>query len=369
MMYRDRWKDAALREHQRANGRHMSVREGFAMALHRTICNIAARSTGLANKSDMHRSTVCDWEVKLRAALVEHTRFFYRTASEMIEYCSASAIVDGPPTTPVICLHRYRADATNSCIWQKNKLHALELTSRYVFDELPASGCFDDVLIHDSGAHFADLQVCPHDNSSGEASYALISKQILSLGAPLWSLPVASSGSRDVFAIWVITTDDGSDENKSRRLITEVCNDHHTTLVFEGECLKHQYQLGVQTGIDGGDSLLAAIGGNAASYYATLAKLMNIWRENAMKIHNVFQQHHGSLRASSCTTKVPPKCISGRWGSVTECEDRVLCTTMEELLPVLVIALSRHTTSSTSSKSTPLQTKPHKEVVVGSAYK
>ena len=76
MMYRDRWKDAALREHQRANGRHMSVREGFAMALHRTICKIAARSTGLANKPDMHRSTVCDWEVKLRAALVEHTHFF-----------------------------------------------------------------------------------------------------------------------------------------------------------------------------------------------------------------------------------------------------------------------------------------------------
>ena len=82
--------------------------------------------------------------------------------------------------------------------------------------------------------------------------------------------------------IWAVCSDAGSDEAKARRL-------HHACLMsnvhqwlFDSDCFCHQYQLLAKTVLGRMDRVLKKLGCEQ-TYWATLAKIMNCWREKRVQ--------------------------------------------------------------------------------------
>eukprot|EP00959_Pyramimonas_sp_CCMP1952_P437117 9152007-Pyramimonas_sp.AAC.2 len=72
-------------------------------------------------------------------------------------------------------------------------------------------------------------------------------------------------------------------------------------------------------------------------YLPTLTKLMHLWREKAVAVHQKWCGKYGH-DAAAHAARVPPKCISSRWGYITRCEKYVLegdfvqlCAVFEDL--------------------------------------
>ena len=55
-------------------------------------------------------------------------------------------------------------------------------------------------------------------------------------------------------------------------------------------------------------------------YFATVSKLMYTCRDKARDIYATFARWFG-YKAAAFAKQVPPKCISGRWGAISACED------------------------------------------------
>eukprot|EP00959_Pyramimonas_sp_CCMP1952_P420823 8815457-Pyramimonas_sp.AAC.1 len=90
-------------------------------------------------------------------------------------------------------------------------------------------------------------------------------------------------------------------------------------------------------------------------YISTLAILMNVWRAFGKKIADVWTSHsrdNGRPSASETTGRVPPKCISGRWGKISECERFVRSVDARDLVAVLGTVLAPRTRGKASRVTT-----------------
>ena len=56
------------------------------------------------------------------------------------------------------------------------------------------------------------------------------------------------------------------------------------------------------------------------SYFSTLAKLCNLWRENSRKFYSVWMKEYGPVSAVQYARNMVSQCVSGRWGSVGDTE-------------------------------------------------
>eukprot|EP00959_Pyramimonas_sp_CCMP1952_P446946 9358281-Pyramimonas_sp.AAC.1 len=74
-------------------------------------------------------------------------------------------------------------------------------------------------------------------------------------------------------------------------------------------------------------------------YWSTIAKLMHAWRANAVRIFKIWNQLYPDGSAMHATSKVPPRPITGRWGSVRDCENHILRCDPDRLTTVLHSAL------------------------------
>ena len=99
------------------------------------------------------------------------------------------------------------------------------------------------------------------------------------------------------------------------------------------DCLCHQYQLIVKGGLQQANDVLESWG-CGVGYVASLSKIMLLWRDNARTIFTVWQTLFGPQAAWSSARKVPPKCIPGRWGSISLCESFLLSCVWQQLVEV-----------------------------------
>ena len=93
---------------------------GVVLAFKRTIANIAASKLGAALSSDVHGTTVSKWEIKASAALTFSAQAFHAYVFTMISTCQM-IFEDW-------ALIGIRRDATNAAVWQRQKLHCLEVS-------------------------------------------------------------------------------------------------------------------------------------------------------------------------------------------------------------------------------------------------
>jgi len=130
--------------------------------------------------------------------------------------------------------------------------------------------------------------------------------------------------------IWATTTDAGSDEAKARRLRQVLVKDNLFHWEFDSDCFMHQYQLLVHGCLRVLDASMVKLG-STRKYWSSLAKIMNVWRDSASDLFQHYRLLYGDQEALRCASRVPPRPLSGRWGSCTACERHVLKAGVEKL--------------------------------------
>jgi hypothetical protein len=76
------------------------------------------------------------------------------------------------------------------------------------------------------------------------------------------------------------------------------------------------------------------------TYFASLCKLVNVWRDVAKDVLELWTVVHGVRSAREHALKLIPRCIGGRWASVDMTEDRLI-KVARLLPPVLEKVLRR----------------------------
>ena len=109
--------------------RYFSLRGGMWLAAKRCMSNTSSYSLGLVLSTDMSGQTVRKWERRLRAAMIVSLRRWMHKCYQLL--CSPFKMGGLR-----IAFHRIRADATNTMLWQKAKLHVLELLSVFVLEPI-----------------------------------------------------------------------------------------------------------------------------------------------------------------------------------------------------------------------------------------
>eukprot|EP00959_Pyramimonas_sp_CCMP1952_P191077 3995779-Pyramimonas_sp.AAC.1 len=97
-----------------------------------------------------------------------------------------AARADGPPAPAVtVSLHALRGDATNAQVWQKSKLHTLELTAGYVSTPIHEHDTLSSVLKNFKvRREMGDLQVVGRSTTQG--THGMILKQLTSTYSKSW---------------------------------------------------------------------------------------------------------------------------------------------------------------------------------------
>ena len=102
-------------------------------------------------------------------------------------------------------------------------------------------------------------------------------------------------------------------------------NSHSTQVVFDVNCLMHQFHLAVSDGLRLANVVSNAdlLGyGSTWSYTSMLATTLHVWRDCARQVYLLLAERNSPAAASA--RRMPPRFLGGRWGSVTECEQYLL---------------------------------------------
>lgn len=145
-----------------------------AIALRRNIGNVSCALLGHVVLQDVAGCTVSRCEIKTGAALIASAQAFY-------QYFQHSLDLKKVESDPPFVVHSVREDATNSGIWKKSKLAAMEIES---FFSSTMSSYANAVS---SGHHLrqlADVQRVIDGTALG--TLALYMKQMQSIGCPTW---------------------------------------------------------------------------------------------------------------------------------------------------------------------------------------
>eukprot|EP00959_Pyramimonas_sp_CCMP1952_P328687 6881571-Pyramimonas_sp.AAC.1 len=134
-----------------------------------------------------------------------------------------------------------------------------------------------------------------------------------------------------VITVIALTTDAGSDEAAARRMIQNIFLKNAKVWVVEQHCLQHQYNLIVLNSLKRANTFMDKK--CEVRYLPLLTKLMHIWRARAVTIYKTWCRMFTASDAE-CASRVPPKCIQGRWGFVSKCESFILGCHLGQLAAV-----------------------------------
>eukprot|EP00973_Karenia_brevis_P057766 8035737-Karenia_brevis.AAC.1 len=110
-----------------------------------------------------------------------------------------------------------------------------------------------------------------------------------------------------------------------------------TVLIFDADCQMHLNHSNERGGLKVIDASLKACG-CTSKYFSFVAKLFNVWRIQFWKIIKVAKQHLTPEQVVKIFRPSPPKCITGRWGSIFACE-QVLRESWSVISWILIKAL------------------------------
>ena len=149
----------------------------IAIALRRNLGNIACALLQHTILHDVSGCTVSRCEVKCGAALAAHSQAFYQYMDHVMKSGDGSK----SQSQLKFGVHCFREDGTNSGIWRKSKLAAMEVESFFTTN----GSSLKDAL--ESGHHLrrlADVQRI--SDGTGIGTVALYFKQFQSIGLPTW---------------------------------------------------------------------------------------------------------------------------------------------------------------------------------------
>jgi hypothetical protein len=139
-----------------------------------------------------------------------------------------------------------------------------------------------------------------------------------------------------MFRLFIYGSDAGPDQKGMRtHLIPGALQHSATEGCIDDNCNLHQGQLVVKTLLEAIDVFLAKYKRNWR-YFASVAKVCHVWRGEGRYIFKSWLQLHGAASAIKYAKQLPPKPISGRWFTVSRCEQRAFAAPSEVLCPVLL---------------------------------
>lgn len=165
----------------------------------------------------------------------------------------------------------------------------------------------------------------------------MLLKQFHSIGAPTCSdtmdkmnrvmSNIHPDASRAPCIVWFLSlADAGPDQSLVNKWQRAELAGHVTILSADIDCLIHQYHLQIKALFHAVDGLVCSCVSPASQhfkYFGSLATIMNTWRERGVDIFKEWARR--SLEGAMAQAKrVAPRCLSGRWGSISECEKRLL---------------------------------------------
>jgi hypothetical protein len=184
----------------RIGSRNLTPQGTIALGLRRNLGNIACADIGHVVLQDIDGTTVSRAEKKTGAALLASSKLFFSHLR-----LDLFGKEDRLPFN--LAVHSFRTDGTNSSIWQRRKLYALELESAFLVDAIP-----DHVIDPHTGEanqfilKWPDMferlkrvsDILPVEDGTGPGTVALIMKQLQALGCPTWSEIIQNSHSDSV---------------------------------------------------------------------------------------------------------------------------------------------------------------------------
>ena len=159
----------------------------------------------------------------------------------------------------------------------------------------------------------------------------------------------AAAAAVGVLQIWLAVTDAGPDEQKVKQYLEAMLNPLPFVALFTIDCLLHQYQLMVKGELTLLDTLFKSLFKADYQYFGALCKVMIVWREYARDIYDVWAEDN-VLEAHDFARLVPPKCIRGRWGAISRCQEFILRPPAGRLVTILTKAFEAMSKKRTSKK-------------------
>jgi hypothetical protein len=137
-----------------------------------------------------------------------------------------------------------------------------------------------------------------------------------------------------VLKIWAFTSDHGSDCAAARsRIIAEIDRRPDEVLGVEIDCLLHQFHLICCHHLHlADDYIMPSVGLAKLRYYASLAKLIHLWREHSSKVMKIWEKKWGITDAWKSCRHVVPAPIAGRWGRASAVEKHILERDVQNVL-------------------------------------
>ncbi|CAK0809084.1 unnamed protein product [Prorocentrum cordatum] len=121
---------------------------------------------------------------------------------------------------------------------------------------------------------------------------------------------------------WVYTSDGGPDQRVFKRFMCVDAAPNQFIVAVGIPCLMHIGQLTTQTGLHLVDAWMRKLG-VPWKYFSSCAKITHCWRDAAAKVLGTWTSLFGAADACEHALKLPPKCVAGRWLSVSATESRL----------------------------------------------
>jgi hypothetical protein len=174
------------------------------------------------------------------------------------------------------------------------------------------------------------------------------------LGMPLWptydaKLPESAWLAFDAelcerIRMIFISSDGGSDMIKMRRHAKAETEFDIATLMVDFSCTQHGGALIVKGNLIIIDAWLAKLrklrpkfDAGFKGYYSAIAKVLHVWRDNVKNMYKLALKTFDPMTAKDHFKRYPPKCMSSRWGCLTDCEAYVKTVTRGRLEPLIKV--------------------------------
>lgn len=153
----------------------------LSLAIRRNLSNIATSDIGLTLMMDLSRWTVARAEVRAGACLISSARCFWKEWMDSVWEGSSRS------SQHSLTVIAYRQDATNSSVWNKCKLTALELQASFIHGLVRnEDGDFDGECNFNFNRLKRLADILPVLGGTGKATVLLAEKMLSSLGCPTW---------------------------------------------------------------------------------------------------------------------------------------------------------------------------------------
>ncbi|CAK0833973.1 unnamed protein product [Prorocentrum cordatum] len=275
----------------KTGSQQLSWTSTIAMGVRRNLSNMAAADFGVT-LLDVSRQTVCRSERLVGSCIVATSRQFF--SEWRLALGTFLARSPAPPAQhSIINVYSWRSDATNSGVWQRQKVCALEAEAYVMLNPLPPDSTrtcqMCDVFSYIK--RLSDVQTVT--GGSGECTYRLIVKQLK-----------------------------GSDQVRARRIIAILTAPMPNVIFMGHNCWEHVVHLIIGQALKLADQFLKEWG-RSWRYYSTVAICANVWREAARPIYLWWITACGPMDAKARASTLCPKACSARWGAVEAVEERL----------------------------------------------